>query len=57
MAKTIKINETACVRVSEHFNGFYTQLIYNGGDNSGEIFIYKSEKRAIKKAHKIKANY
>lgn len=54
---TIRITENALVRVSKHENGFYTQLIYNGGESGGKVFIYKSEKMAIKKAKQIKEEY
>ena len=46
----ITINEKTFVRVSKHINGYYTQLVYNGGTHGGAIHIYKSEKAAIKKA-------
>ena len=53
----ITINEKTFVRVSKHINGYYTQLVYNGGTHGGAIHIYKSEKAAIKKANKIKSEY
>lgn len=55
--KTIEITKSAFVKVSEHSNGFYTQLIYNNGESAGKIFIYQSEKQALKKAEKIKNEY
>ena len=56
--KTIfKITEKALVRVTKHENGFYTQLVYNNGQNAGKIFISKTEEKAFKIAEKIKSEY
>lgn len=57
MATTIKITEKAFVRVSKHENGFYTQLVFNGGENAGRIYIYKTEKAALKKAEELRKTY
>lgn len=54
---TIKITEKAFVRVSNHENGFYVQLVFNGGESAGKINIYKTAKQALKKAESIKENY
>lgn len=55
--RTIKITEKASVNISKHTNGYYTQLVYNGGTHGGEIHIYQTEKAALRKAEKIKADY
>ena len=54
---TIQITPSAFVRVSKHSNGFYTQLIYNNGNNGDRIYIYKTEKAALKKANQLKDDY
>lgn len=57
MATIIKVTEKSFVKVSKHSNGFYAQLVFNSGENAGQIFIYKTEKAALKKANQLKANY
>ena len=53
----IQITNTAWVNVTKHENGFYTQLVYNGGHNAGKIYISKTEKVAMNRAEKLKSNY
>lgn len=57
MAQIIKITPKAFVRVSKHTNGYYVQLVYNGGHTAGKIHTYKTEKAALKKAKEIVDNY
>ena len=57
MATIITVTEKSFVRVSKHSNGFYVQFVFNGGENAGQIFIYQTEKAALKKANQLKANY
>ena len=57
MAQIIKITPKAFVRISKHTNGYYVQLVYNGGHTAGKIHTYKTEKAALKKAKEIVDNY
>lgn len=57
MALRMRISNRAYVRISEHSNGYYVQLVYNDGHTAGKIHIYKTEKAAMKKAKEIKDKY